>query len=755
MTPTFLTRSSRAKAVISQPSATRLLCRGSSSHPASLQPTYPLTRLIRRPTKITIHTGGESSRSTSYNSEEEDSSQHEQDFSIVDEEDWETQGEYYDEEVLPSDSASASNEPPTARPRPARTASRHHRLTRQEAHYPPVQASAPHPPSVDPSEDYGVPYGHAFQPQPAHHRGGGGGYYGGRGHPHQYSQSQASHYMGGYPAGNQMVPYNNYGPNPFSPMGNSSNGASYFGAEPPRHMYDMMPYQHGYYAAPQYNLPAHMQQFHLSPHPGPATEGPGPAAGPGHKKPPPDIENLRIEARLVALKAQEDKQKAALEFREMQEHFRRQTEDALSKTNDEIKRARDEAQRDIERAKEDAEKAAKARIEADRKAAEERARIEQLAEENAKRKFEAEMKAAEERRQREQEERVRIEEAANARLKAALQAEADAKVAAEKKAAEEAERLKRIEEDARRKAELEYLAKVEAEKEAAKKAAEAEEAARRKAEADFLAKVEAEKLAAQKAAEAEEAMRRKAESDYLAKVEAEKAAAQQATEAEEAAKKKLADEARASLEAAKKTDKEGSIKFKDAVGRKFSFPFHICQTWQVRRPRVCRPPILELTLVVQGMEDLIKQAFLHVDVIGPHVQEGHYDLIGPDNEIILPSVWEKVVQPEWSISMTMWPVEKTPQLGPRLPMDGRRGYVPGAAVPPPPPAPGAGMSGRRPMPTGIPPGWPGPARDRRPTHLPDNVNIIDVDPHPVKTKSGNKKNSAMLTFFAGKPTKRK
>jgi hypothetical protein len=50
------------------------------------------------------------------------------------------------------------------------------------------------------------------------------------------------------------------------------------------------------------------------------------------------------------------------------------------------------------------------------------------------------------------------------------------------------------------------------------------------------------------------------------------------------------------------------IKFKDAVGRKFSFPWHICKTWK-------------------GMEELIKQAFLHIDVIGPHVDEGHYDLV--------------------------------------------------------------------------------------------------------------------------------
>jgi hypothetical protein len=47
------------------------------------------------------------------------------------------------------------------------------------------------------------------------------------------------------------------------------------------------------------------------------------------------------------------------------------------------------------------------------------------------------------------------------------------------------------------------------------------------------------------------------------------------------------------------------------------------------------------------MEELIKQAFLHVDVIGPHVLEGHCDLIGPVGEIILPQVWEESVKPGW------------------------------------------------------------------------------------------------------------
>ncbi|KAJ4181983.1 hypothetical protein NW755_010671 [Fusarium falciforme] len=61
-----------------------------------------------------------------------------------------------------------------------------------------------------------------------------------------------------------------------------------------------------------------------------------------------------------------------------------------------------------------------------------------------------------------------------------------------------------------------------------------------------------------------------------------------------------------------------------------------------------------------GMEDLIKQSFPQVEVVGLHVVEGRYDLIGPDGEIILPSVWEKVVQPDWAITMRMWPGYEMP-----------------------------------------------------------------------------------------------
>lgn len=84
------------------------------------------------------------------------------------------------------------------------------------------------------------------------------------------------------------------------------------------------------------------------------------------------------------------------------------------------------------------------------------------------------------------------------------------------------------------------------------------------------------------------------------------------------------------------------------------------------------------------MEDLIRQAFLHVDVIGPHVADGHYDLVGPTGDIILPQVWETVVEPDWLITMHMWPMPEPPPPLEEMP-PGEVIVVPDG---PPPPDPG-------------------------------------------------------------------
>lgn len=115
------------------------------------------------------------------------------------------------------------------------------------------------------------------------------------------------------------------------------------------------------------------------------------------------------------------------------------------------------------------------------------------------------------------------------------------------------------------------------EREAAEKAAREQQTAHDRKiaeEAAFLARADAEKMAAEAAAAAKE--------------QAEKAAATAASEAAAAATAAAtaaaAEAANAAAEAAKKPppEKKKPIKFKDAVGRKFSFPFELCATWQVR-----------------------------------------------------------------------------------------------------------------------------------------------------------------------------
>lgn len=64
------------------------------------------------------------------------------------------------------------------------------------------------------------------------------------------------------------------------------------------------------------------------------------------------------------------------------------------------------------------------------------------------------------------------------------------------------------------------------------------------------------------------------------------------------------------------------------------------------------------------MYELLKYAFLHVDIIGPRVQDGHFDLIDPTGDIILPILWDMLVEPGWSVSMHIWPISEPPPPNP-------------------------------------------------------------------------------------------
>ncbi|KAI1367916.1 hypothetical protein F5Y08DRAFT_297303 [Xylaria arbuscula] len=105
------------------------------------------------------------------------------------------------------------------------------------------------------------------------------------------------------------------------------------------------------------------------------------------------------------------------------------------------------------------------------------------------------------------------------------------------------------------------------------------------------------------------------------------------------------------------------VNFKDAVGRKFELPFQLIRDWA-------------------GMEKIIKQMFLHVEVIGPHVQAGHYDLLNSRGNIVLPALWELSVKPTDSFYMEMWPMDLPQSVPQRRPVGPEPGSIRPRVLPP-------------------------------------------------------------------------
>lgn len=184
------------------------------------------------------------------------------------------------------------------------------------------------------------------------------------------------------------------------------------------------------------------------------------------------------------------------------------------------------------------------------------------------------------------------------------------------------------------------------------------------------------------------------------------------------------------------------------------------------------------------MENLVKQAFAHVETIGPHVQEGHYDLMGPDGEIILPVLWDTTIQPGWQVTMRMWPMDKYPLQNQGLPdprnltPEQRHRYLQqqmhmrqaaqaaqshhrhshGVAQPMPMRPPfGMGSGGVPPVPPPPPAHFdpydrppPGPAVPRMPPA------VHNMDARPERKKADGKAAKKTIHFFAGskKPHKK-
>ncbi|EKD14127.1 hypothetical protein MBM_07804 [Drepanopeziza brunnea f. sp. 'multigermtubi' MB_m1] len=541
---------------------------------------------------------------------------------------------------------------------------------------------------------YGAPGGYQYPPQnpfsplspPTAPTPGGAGYFNGNHHP---MSSHSSPGPVGY-NGHDMIPhpqFNNFGggyPSPYQQM------------PPPQHQ-------------------QHLQQY-VPQHPHWPASDHGSAVGAPQLDP--ETEKKLAVLDVMMKQQQLDREKAEKEEAEKRarEERARQEEAAAKKAAEERaaweeaeKRAREERARQEEAAakKAEEEKAAwQKKMEEEKKAA--LAAYEESQKAAAAARAAAEKKAAEEKAAWEK----KLEDEKRQTLlnyEAAQKAAAEATAAAEKKAAEEKAAWERKLIEEKRQTLLNYEAaqkKAEEDRaEAARKAAEEKALWERKLEeekkisimqyeAAQKAATEAAAEAAQKAADEKAAWEKKLKEEREAAMakgvenakkaaeaerkKAEEKAAEEQAKADAAAelakiKKELADEAaRAKEEAAKlkkeaeeneaklkkeaaealakalapppPDDKKKPIRFKDAVGRKFSFPFHLCATWQ-------------------GMEELIKQAFLHVEIIGPHVQHGHYDLIGPNGEIILPQVWETMIEPDWAITMHMWPMPEK-QAGP-------------------------------------------------------------------------------------------
>ncbi len=263
------------------------------------------------------------------------------------------------------------------------------------------------------------------------------------------------------------------------------------------------------------------------------------------------------------------------------------------------------------------------KAEAERKAAEEAAKVKaeeerKAAEEAAKAKAEAERKATEEAAKvKAEEERKAAEEAAKA------------KAEEERKAAEEAAKAKAKAEAERKAAEEAAKAKAEAERKAAEEAAKAKAEAERKA-AEEAAKVKAE----EERKAAEEAAKAKAEAERKATEEAAKVKAEEERKAaEEAAKAKAEEERKAAEEVTPKAEVAPAMR---SIGGFYTM-LSVDGADNKVINRVGNPDVLEvngqkINLLPQtfdaanGMLSLSDNKIIRA--IGTHLQYGHYGFYG-------------------------------------------------------------------------------------------------------------------------------
>ncbi|KAF4547329.1 Hypothetical protein D9617_47g010970 [Elsinoe fawcettii] len=191
----------------------------------------------------------------------------------------------------------------------------------------------------------------------------------------------------------------------------------------------------------------------------------------------------------------------------------------------------------------------------------------------------------------------------------------------DKAAQEQAERERKI----RLEAEVAALKQLKADQEAAEK---------RKAEISAAEKSAREKLEAElkeKAKKAQEDIDKKAAEDKKKMEDLEK----KKKELEEDIKKAKGDP----------DSKKAPVRLKDSVlDRKFDFPWSLAKKWS-------------------DTLKLLEQAYEAFPDLHRRVLENRFELVGPDRQIILPSVWETTIQPGWEITLLM-PPDPTPHIDP-------------------------------------------------------------------------------------------
>ncbi|PNS17872.1 Midasin [Sphaceloma murrayae] len=153
---------------------------------------------------------------------------------------------------------------------------------------------------------------------------------------------------------------------------------------------------------------------------------------------------------------------------------------------------------------------------------------------------------------------------------------------------------------------------------------------------------EADKRRADEISAAEKAAKEQVEADMKEKAkktqeENDKKAAEEKKKMDELEKKKKDLEEEIKKSKGDPDAKKPPVRLKDSVlERKFDFPWTLAKKWNE-------------TL------KLLEQAYESVPDLHRRILESRFELVGPDRQIILPSVWETTIQPGWEITLLMPP----------------------------------------------------------------------------------------------------